>query len=142
MPPLSPPSFQRILLAEDDADDRFLFKTALEEMSLPFKLTTVNDGVELMNLLSVMNAEDLPDVLFLDLNMPLKNGYQCLAEMKRIENLDLLKIIVFSSAHATSELLQLYQDKDLYFIRKPDNMKEYKKVIHQSLHLKRNLPTS
>lgn len=142
MSQLSQPFCQHILLAEDDEDDRFLFKKALGEMPQHFKLTVVNDGEQLMKLLREMNIEDLPDVLFLDLNMPVKNGYECLAEMKRIEKLDLLKIIVFSSAHATSELVQLYKNKDLYFIRKPDDMKEYKEVICQSLHLKRNFPIS
>ena len=65
-----------ILLADDDEDDRLFFKEAFEEIKINTIVKMVNDGVELMNHLC---KEDviLPHVLFLDLNMPLKNGIEC-----------------------------------------------------------------
>ena len=70
-----------IFLADDDVDDCSLFEDALREVSKETKLTTANDGKELMTKL-----EDIipppPDVIFLDLNMPLMNGYECLAEIR------------------------------------------------------------
>ena len=62
-----------ILLADDDIDDISFFDKALKELPVSVNLTTVNDGHQLMNYLSE-NLEHLPDVLFLDLNMPRKNG--------------------------------------------------------------------
>ena len=63
-----------LLLADDDADDCMFFKEALEELPVAAKLITVNDGVQLMNHLINENSQ-LPDALYLDLNMPRKNGH-------------------------------------------------------------------
>ena len=60
-----------ILLADDDTDDCIFFKEALDELLLPTHLITVHDGEQLMQLLTNETTE-LPDVLFLDLNMPRK----------------------------------------------------------------------
>ena len=70
-----------IILADDDEDDRMFFSDAFEELKINTKVQTCNDGVELMKYL---NNEDsiLPHVLFLDLNMPMKNGIECLDEIK------------------------------------------------------------
>ena len=65
--------FINICLADDDEDDRLFFTDAFDELKINTKVSTFNDGVALMNYL---NNEDsvLPNVLFLDLNMPKKNG--------------------------------------------------------------------
>ncbi|MBC7689233.1 MAG: response regulator [Aquabacterium sp.] len=134
MPPLPSTFTQHIILAEDDEDDRFLFKLALDGLPISYTLEVVNDGEQLMQFLHDCASENLPDVLFLDLNMPRKNGFQCLSEIKRIEKLHLLKIIIFSS-HATHNLEQLYQDGNLYAIRKPSDKAHFKKVIYQALQV-------
>ena len=66
-----------IFLADDDADDCMLFEDALREVSTSTELTTANDGVELINLMET-TVPPPPDVIFLDLNMPRKNGFECL----------------------------------------------------------------
>jgi len=68
-----------LLLADDDTDDCFFFREALGELPFMSTLTTVNNGVELMNRLTDQSYH-LPDILFLDLNMPLKTGIECLME--------------------------------------------------------------
>jgi len=124
-----------ILLAEDDEDDCFLFKNALEDLPLTFRLITVQNGEELMLLLND-SSRPLPDVLFLDLNMPRKNGFECLKEIRGNETLNQLPVIIFSSAYAPDIVDQLYKDGAQYYVRKPDDISQYKKVIYQSLHLK------
>ncbi len=61
-----------IFLAEGDDEDADIFKDALSELNLHTNLTIVQNGILLMNLLET--SETLPDIIFLDLNMPLKNG--------------------------------------------------------------------
>ena len=66
---------------DDDLDDCLFFKSAVAEFSLPTQLETVHDGEQLMQHLT-KEQSNLPDVLFLDLNMPRMNGFECLAEIK------------------------------------------------------------
>jgi CheY-like chemotaxis protein len=73
-----------ILLADDDIDDRGFFEKALLEIPIACQLTMVQDGEQLMDYLNKHTME-LPDVLFLDLSMPRKTGFECLTEIK--ENL-------------------------------------------------------
>ena len=71
-----------ILLADDDLDDCLFFKDALEDMPAYTKFTAVHDGEQLMQLLT-HEKNGLPDILFLDLNMPRKNGFECLTEIRQ-----------------------------------------------------------
>lgn len=91
------PKQMNILLAEDDQDDRDFFDKVLKEIPVHTHLTTVIDGEQLMNYL-YKNLGHLPDVLFLDLNMPRKNGFECLCEIKEDEKLKDLLVVMFSTA--------------------------------------------
>jgi len=121
-----------ILLSDDDADDCFFFKTALEGSSISTHLTTVHDGEQLMHLLKNETYE-LPDVLFLDVNMPRKNGFECLSEIKLSSRLKLLPVIVFSTSFEKEVVNKLYQEGAQYFLRKPSGISQYKKIILQTL---------
>ena len=121
-----------ILLADDDTDDCIFFKKALEELKLSIHLTTVHDGEQLMELLTLETTE-LPDVLFLDLNMPRKNGFECLSEIKLNEKFEKLPIIIFSTSFEQEVVNQLYINGAQHFIRKPADFSQFKKVIHQSI---------
>lgn len=90
-----PPS--KFLLADDDNDDRFFFRDVLSKVSPSAELTTVGDGEELMKYL-FDNSHQLPDVLFLDINMPRKNGKECLIEIRADEKLKHLPIIIYSTS--------------------------------------------
>ena len=129
-----------ILLADDDTDDCLFFKKAVEELLLPSHLTTVNDGEQLMQLLThevrlQNSAPSLPDVLFLDINMPRKNGKECLAEMKLNSKLKHFPVIMFSTSYEKEVVNQLYKNGAHYFIRKPPDFLIFKKVIQQTLTL-------
>ena len=123
-----------ILLADDDTDDCIFFKEALGELLLSTNLTTVNDGEQLMKLLT-NETNVLPDVLFLDLNMPRKNGFECLTEIKLSKKLKQLPVIVFSTSFEQEVVNQLYKNGAQYFIRKPSEFSQFKKIIQQSLAL-------
>ena len=121
-----------ILLADDDADDCHFFKEALVGLSLTTDLTTVPDGEHLMQLL--LNEQyELPDVLFLDLNMPRKNGFECLSEIKLNDKLNKLSVVVFSTSFEQEVINQLYQNGAQYFMRKPSEFSQFKKIILQTL---------
>jgi len=124
----------KILLADDDIDDCIFFKEALVELLLSKHLTTVNDGEQLMQLLT-NETNVLPHVLFLDLNMPRKNGFECLTEIKLSKKLKQLPVIVFSTSFEQEVVNQLYKNGAQYFIRKPSEFSQFKNIILLSLAL-------
>lgn len=122
-------AIHKLLLADDDADDCLFFKEALEELPVSSSLKTVYDGEELMNLL-YKSYDNLPDALFLDLNMPRKSGFECLAEIKLISELKNLPIIIFSTSMDMDVVDTLYNNGAHYYLRKPGDFSKLKKVIH------------
>lgn len=124
-----------LLLADDDEDDCDFFKEALDELSIPFSLDTVSDGVQLMDFLSEKSEDNLPDILFLDLNMPRKNGTECLTEIKQNEKLKQLFVIIFSTSLDVNIVDTMYEKGAIYYIRKPGDYAELKKVIKNAISL-------
>lgn len=123
----------KLLLADDDQDDCFFFKEALTDSDVKFDLKIVNDGVKLMAYLS--RIEILPDVLFLDLNMPRKNGFDCLEEIKSNKKLKSLPVIILTTSFDLEVVDSLYDKGATYYIRKPGEFAILKKVLHQALVL-------
>jgi len=121
-----------ILLADDDADDSLFFKAVLDGSSLSANFITVPDGEHLMHLLT-NGTQELPDVLLLDLNMPRKNGFECLSEIKQNSKLKLFPVIVFSTSLEQEVVNQFYQNGAQYFIRKTPQFTQFKKIILQVL---------
>jgi CheY-like chemotaxis protein len=123
-----------ILLADDDTDDCIFFREALDELLLTTHLTTMHDGEQLMVYLADTSRE-LIDVLFLDINMPRKNGFECLAEIKQNEKLKDLPVIIFSTSFEQEVVNSLYEIGAQYFIRKPSEFAQFKKIIYHTLLL-------
>jgi len=123
-----------ILLADDDKDDCLLFQDILDELPLSTHLTTVGNGEQLIYLLRETSAP-LPDVLFLDLNMPRKNGYDCLTEIKNTEKLRSLPVIIFSTSYEPEIVRILFQKGVLDYIRKPNSYRQLEKLIYKALLL-------
>ena len=121
-----------ILLADDDTDDCIFFKEALDELPLSTQLTTVYDGEQLMHLLT-QNTGKLPNVVFLDINMPRKKGCQCLYEIKRDDKLKQLPVVVFSTSFDKETVNQMYENGAHYYLRKPNSFSKLKEVISQAL---------
>ena len=122
-----------ILLAEDDLDDCLFFKEALAELPITTRLTTVPNGEKLMQWLN--ETELLPDILFLDLNMPRKNGYACLLEIKQSEKLKRLPVITLSTSFEDELVNLVYKNGAQYYIRKPNNFFQLKHLILSAIKL-------
>lgn len=126
-----------ILLADDDEDDRALFSDALKEIYSRVKLTTAKNGVDLMKLLESWKG-NLPDVLFLDLNMPLKNGFECLDEIKSEDRLKGMPVVILSTSSQKDTMEMLHRKQANVYIKKPGSYPELKTAIEDTLkiHLK------
>lgn len=123
----------QILLADDDIDDCLLFGEALNELSLNATLSTVNNGEQLVNRLA--SGTNLPQVLYLDLNMPRKNGYECLVEIMANKQTRHLPVIIFSTSLDPDIVRLLFNKGARYYIRKPEDFDKLKKVVNKSLSL-------
>ena len=123
-----------VYLADDDEADCLLFKDALKELPVTINLTVVHDGEQLIDLLT-QKGKLLPDVLFLDLNMPRKNGFAALGQIKRDNKLLELPVIVFSTANDRTKIKKVFRDAAHYYIRKPAKFSELKEVIYKALQL-------
>ena len=121
-----------ILLADDDFDDCNFFKQALEALPLSTKLSIVNDGEQLMIYLDE-NAENLPDVLFLDLNMPRKNGLECLSDIKQDKKLKDLPVVIFSTSNSPDKINMVFKIGGLVYVHKPGDFSQLKQVILHAL---------
>ncbi|MES2371953.1 MAG: response regulator [Bacteroidota bacterium] len=123
----------RILLADDDADDCLLFQEALEELTISAKLTTVHNGEQLMLLLNKNNTDH--DILFLDLNMPRKNGFDCLSEIRQNKEPDGLAVIPISTSFHQDMISLLYKNGAQHFIRKPNEFSQLKHLIQNGIKI-------
>jgi CheY-like chemotaxis protein len=120
-----------ILLADEDKSDCLQFKKALSQIPIPTLVATVQDGKELITRLNEM--EMLPDVLFLDFNIPCLNGSDCLSQIKKSKKLKKLPVIVYSTTLHGDVASLLYEQGAHYFIQKVGFV-ELKLTLHRILN--------
>lgn len=121
-----------ILLADDDTDDCLFFKEAVSTFIPSKNFSAVHDGEQLMQLLTDETGK-LPDVLFLDLNMPRKNGFECLTEIKQNNKLKKLPVVIFSTSKAYDSINVLFKTGADVYIRKPSNFEQLVQLIKYAL---------
>lgn len=112
-----------ILIAEDDADDRFLMKTALAETGITEEVEYVENGVEVINYLTSLTKDkgelNFPKFILLDLNMPKMDGREVLRMMKSNELFRQIPVIVFSTTKNQLEVKRCYDLGANTYIVKP-----------------------
>lgn len=130
-----------IILAEDDEDDRFFFKEAIEKVKIKTELNMVNDGVELMEYLN-NSANGKPHVVFLDLNMPRKGGIECLEEIRANKEYNDVTIAIYSTSASDNDIEETFVKGANIYIRKPNDFKILQKVISEVLSINWQYHTS
>jgi two-component system response regulator len=123
-----------ILIAEDDADDRFLLQTAFEEKGFHDKLEFVENGIELVAYLDerlTTNGSQLPKFILLDLNMPKKDGREVLKELKQHEVYRKIPVIIFTTTRNENEIRRCYEMGANTYIVKPASFNDLLNTIEQ-----------
>lgn len=115
------PVFENIWLADDDQDDCELFEDVLKQILPVCRLTVFNNGNDLMESLSPSNK---PEILFLDINMPLKNGMDCLLEIRAQRHFSRLPIVMFSSSREPKFMDSSYGYGANLYYSKPTSFNE------------------
>ena len=126
---------QPILIAEDDADDRYLLQTAFSEIGYPEKIEFVENGIEVLNYLDntyTHNNSDekaLPGFILLDLNMPKKDGREVLKELKTHPVFKKIPVIVFTTTKNEIEIKRCYELGANSYVVKPISFDALLKVV-------------
>lgn len=130
-----------VALADDDEDDRFLFKEAIDEIKIQTKLSLFTNGQELMDYLNLPNVI-LPQVVFLDLNMPVKNGIQCLKEIRENKTLDTMSVAIYSTSSSEKDIEDTFVYGANIYINKPNSFTKLKEAIEKVLQINWQYNTS
>ena len=127
---------RHIILADDDEDDRSVFTDVMKEIDAGIKIETASHGLRLMEMLKNF----APDILFLDLEMPYKNGLECLVEIRNNPALKKLFIVVFSSTSRPANIQAAYEMGADLFLIKNASFHQYKSALRNILDLNWNEP--
>ena len=130
-----------ILLADDDDDDRLFFKDAIGEVKVKTVVNMVNDGVELMDYLNNANTR-LPNLIFLDLNMPRKDGMECLKEIRSNHKLKDLSIAIYSTSALEKDIEETFVKGANIYIKKPNDFEELKSILDKVININWQYHTS
>lgn len=124
---------KNVILAEDDDEDVLLFETVLSELNQDIKVVVATDGNELMKILK--QVATLPEMIFLDLNMPHKNGFECLSEIKSNEKWNSIKIVILSTSSQPQQIETAYKGGADLYLAKPVSYTHFKSMMEKCLSL-------
>lgn len=125
-------SAKSIFLADDDIDDCTVFEDALNELNDNVRLTVSNDGVELLDTLHE-TVPPPPYVIFLDINMPRKDGFESLKEIRGTEKMRGIPVVMLSTSNSQSIIDNAFMLGANYYICKPASYPILKKMIGKVL---------
>lgn len=122
-------SLRTFALADDDRDEADLFAEALLEIAPEIRIETASNGQELLD---KMKSGDFnfPDIIFLDINMPQMNGWDCLTELKKNGELREVPVIMYSTSSNIQDKAKAAKLGASYFYTKPDNFQDLKKFLN------------
>ncbi|WP_405384196.1 response regulator [Maribacter sp. LLG6340-A2] len=123
-----------IALVDDDEDDRSFFEEAIEEINIATQLFLFENGREILKYLNMDHAL-MPKLIFLDLNMPVINGIQCLREIRSNDHLNDVKVAIYSTSSSTTDIESAFAEGANLYVTKPDSFKKLTKIIYNILHI-------
>ncbi len=121
-----------VFLADDDEDDRLFFSMAVEGIGDNINLKTFNDGEQLMNYLNV-DAE-IPDILFLDINMPRLSGLECLEKIRNSNKWKDMPVAMYSTSGSEIDIERSKELGAQVYIMKPFKLKILIEIIEWVLN--------
>jgi CheY-like chemotaxis protein len=120
---------RHILMADDDADDRFLVQAAFEDNAVANPIIFFEDGEQLLNYLSQSEDDATPLLILLDLNMPKRDGREVLKTLRSNATWNVIPIIIFSTSNAPDDVNTAYQLGANCYIIKPSSYEGLKEAV-------------
>lgn len=128
-----------ILLADDDTDDTDMFHEALMEVDPSTVFYRATDGRDALAMLE-KREQEMPHIIFLDINMPRMDGWECLAKLKANDTYKNIPILMYSTSAHQRDIDIAMDLGALCFMTKPSDFKELKKILAEIItHLDGNL---
>jgi CheY-like chemotaxis protein len=124
---------RNIFLADDDLDDVELFQEALEDVCTSCTLISSKNGVELLKKLSASHLP--PQVIFIDINMPVMNGLECLKYIRSRENLKNVPVVILTTSTSPGTIAHAYKLGASLFAEKPSEFGQLKKLINYVIEM-------
>lgn len=121
-----------LFLVDDDIDDQTIFLEALSELNLISQVKVFDNGVDLMADLLDPNSS-LPDIIYLDLNMPMMNGEECLQDIRNEPSLAKLLVVIYSGFFDEAKIKLLKEIGANGFLRKPSSYNKLKVLLERSI---------
>lgn len=121
---------KRILLVDDDPDDVDMFQEALNEIDADAQFITVPNGKKALDKVEEL---DHLGIIFLDINMPVMGGLECLSELKKKDTVKHVPVLMYSTSSNKSDSQKAKQLGALCFVIKPDEYNNLKKIIRTVL---------
>lgn len=126
-----------VYVADDDSDDRTFFSDALTEIPILTKVSEFNNGVDLMaDLISGNNPS--PNVIFLDLKMPMMDGFECLADIRDLPQFKNTPVVIYSTSYHPKEIARLKEMGASLYLQKPSSYNQLKTLLHKCLSYIKN----
>jgi CheY-like chemotaxis protein len=126
-------------LIDDDPDDREIFSIALEDASKNCKCITARSGLDALDKLKT--DENLtPDYIFLDLNMPILSGKDCLVELKKIPRLSAIPVVIYTTSSLDKDIEEIKLLGASHYLIKPSNMKTLTKILLEFMNTNQPAP--
>lgn len=120
---------RQILMADDDADDRYLVQAAFEDNDIANPVVFFEDGEQLVNYLETGTGDSNPLLIFLDLNMPKRDGREVLKTLRSNTGWTAIPIIIFSTSNAPEDINSAYKLGANCYIIKPSSYEGLKEVV-------------
>ena len=117
-----------IFIADDDIDDLDFFCDAVEEIDSTIRCITAMNGEEALKKLN-NPLVPVPDFIFLDLNMPRLDGKKCLREIKKIDRLNNVPVIIYTTSKLDNDVSEMRKLGAVHFITKPSRLSDLREVI-------------
>lgn len=127
---------KKIILTDDDEDDRDFFQYAVNSISSDIQLITLAGGKDLISFISdENNHKEKADLIFLDINMPMINGFECLRKIRERFSYNELPVVMYTTSDSDIDLANALKDGANLYIRKPNDMDALKRVIRKVLEM-------
>jgi len=122
-----------VLIIDDDVDDQDLFVEAVQDVIPAVKCVSVSDGEAALAYL--LDANPLPDFIFLDLNMPRLDGRQCLEQIRRHKQLDSIIITVYTTSSRQEDIQCMKDLGATFYLTKPSKFDQLRDAVHCVLRM-------